>query len=350
MKIIIITLMMVFGPSISIAKLCPGPYVNENHKEYNKQKSFIKHIIEPSNGILRFEGLIDPKTNDFHIMNSIAGSYNTINVKLNFDFASRRAQKNFVRNCSSDDKDNRSMINIGRQRARTDSKFTIVADILPQINSFEDRELILSSLKSKSYGLELVYKNFNRVAFEKATSSEGFSVAISKKLNKGISKDQIKQHKLELDLTGQDEILCDLINGDAELKLTMRYDVKNKIVNAERHKLIETENLVELASAISDSMDQTNKRSKNMFYAGATYLDFAIENNFSRVFPKELALPFVNYLTNKTSNVIEIDFADSRNHSCMSEYGTVFVKNNNSVHKVKLNLYFDKNSIFNSME
>ncbi len=322
-------------------KFCPGPYQDDKHKEFNLQKNFTPYVIEEKNHPVKFSGLLDSKNDKFHLTENLT-DFRTKSFQGEFyaNFNTRRNKKNFLKYCKLSSK---SRDNIFYKKSMGD-EFIFKMNIFPKLSNKEKKIILSSGIGYDWLNINIKFDDSKDIStIEHERTNRKVKKLISQ-LVSSIDSEKANLGLIELDFSGLNEVVCDLLLGDAQLEISVNYSYDSQIVTENKNYYFsekdQNEFIHDLASVMNGGLSSTDK----MFYMTMAYNNKIKQNIFPQEYRPSYALSFINFVTKNVTTKISSISNGSIAKICVQEYGSHFSNDGAKSTKVTIIPKFNYNN------
>lgn len=308
---LIITL---FFAKMAAAQTCAP--ASKEMAQYYSQRTLRAVSVGDGTGVKPVKGYVDEKNNFIFEDLSRSGEFA---AQLKIDPANP-GNREFFKYCRS----GKGSFLRSMRKSGPFNKYTVSLRYLPSLTGFGNNPLVDQKYNEHTQNL--------RVQFDPAATisvDELYPDKVKQEFQRMISK-QTKAAKefgyVEIDLSGWDDAVCDMING--KIKVTIERGGLSTAALVEMKKEVEASDLINIHRALKDQVPATMTKEKALFVAGRVMAKLEMDRNVPNLGDKKGFELLKSLMTPDMSKIADLQASDV---SCLADrmqtYSRSFVPN-----------------------
>lgn len=320
MRILLIFLIGIV-PVLSSANFCKSN--NGLLKKWRNQKNWVEGVINPSqeNPALSF-GTFGDNEGKVYLKNFEVNS--TYKSALDMNIQSKYSREKYLEMCRDTYKKG-VYLTVARRSANNSNTFRLKVDYLPSVEGMLNNPYDDQSLKTEKDGLgvRIILKTKSMVK-RNAKFLESVSETVDS-MEREINDSLISQVKqgirgsLVINLDRKDDLVCDLMKGEAQLEFFHFSKMKSPLVDIV--KIVDDRDVKKLYREIKAEVSGFYNAAKNFYYAGQVF-EKLNQNNQIGIENKEQSFDIVSQFFQP--NMVSIKNINESQLTCLAENESEF--------------------------
>lgn len=247
--------------NVSMAQVCEP--TSKEMERYRMQQTWTPRTLLIENGSTPVNGYVDQDSNFYF---DDLSRKTRANVQLTID-PQNKGLEEFYLFCNQE----KGHLLRALRRNRYNNKYALRVQYLPSLSGFKNQPLQTQGYKETSARLDLRFEDGSIVSHSDK-ADENFKTDAIERLNQQLAG-QKEFGLLELDLTGLDDLVCDLVLGNASLSIFRSGYSKKPLV--EQINQFKSTDVQSIYSALKEGLQAKQSKAKTLFTAGMIFANLA---------------------------------------------------------------------------